>query len=240
MTDQFSRSEMIFGREAMQKLKNSRIAVFGIGGVGSSAAEALVRGGIGAVDLFDNDIISVTNLNRQIIALHSTIGQYKADAAKSRFLDINPDCRITAHKIFYSAKNSSEFDFSVYDYIIDAIDTVSSKIEIIINAKKCGVPVISSMGTGNKTDPSSFEADDIYKTSVCPLARVMRCELRKRGIKSLRVVYSKEKPSAPGTAADDTPQGRHVPGSASFAPPAAGFIIAGEAIKDLTGTKSLF
>ena len=226
MNDQFSRTEMIFGEKGMECLFSSRVAVFGIGGVGGYAAEALARSGIGALDLIDSDIISLTNLNRQIYALYSTIGKYKVDVAKERILDINPKCAVNVHKVFYLPENAGQFDFSQYDYIIDAVDTVTAKIEIIVRAKECGVPVISAMGAGNKVDASAFEAEDIYETSVCPLARVMRKELRDRGIKSLKVVYSKEKPYK-------TKDQTGVPGSTAFAPAAAGIIIAGEVIRDL-------
>ncbi len=234
MSDCFSRSELIFGKEAMEKLLASRVAVFGIGGVGGYAAEALVRSGIGAIDIIDSDTVSLSNINRQIYALQSTVGKYKVDAAADRIKDINPSCTVTAHKKFYSPETSSEFDFSLYDYVIDAIDTVTGKIELVMQAELNNVPIISSMGAGNKLDPTAFEVADIYKTSVCPLARVMRYELKRRGIKKLKVVYSKEKPC--GTSESEITDGPHrkrIPGSNAFVPPAAGLIIAGEVIKDL-------
>lgn len=241
MLTQFSRTELIFGKEAMDKLAASRVAVFGIGGVGGYAVEALARSGIGALDLIDSDTVCLSNLNRQIIAAHSTIGKYKVDAAEERIHDINPDCRVTTHKTFYLPETADEFDFTIYDYIIDAIDTVTGKLTLIVNARIAGTPIISSMGAGNKTDPTAFEVADIFDTSVCPLAKVMRYECRKRGIKSLKVVYSKEPPLQPDpealtayqeTASDNAPR-RTVPGSNAFVPPVAGLITAGEVIKDL-------
>lgn len=194
MPNQFSRTELIFGREAMEKLKKARIAVFGIGGVGGHTAEALIRSGIGALDLIDNDKVSLSNINRQIIATTKTVGSYKTDAAKERFLEINPEAEIRTYNTFYTPDTAGEFDFTQYDYIVDAIDTVTGKIALAENAALAGVPVISSMGTGNKVDPTAFEVTDIFKTTVCPLAKVMRYELKKRGIKHLKVVYSKEIP----------------------------------------------
>ncbi len=234
MSEEFSRTELIFGKEAMERLASSRVAVFGIGGVGGHALEALVRNGIGAADIIDNDTVSLSNLNRQIIALHSTVGMYKTDAAEARMLDIDPDCRITKHNIFYSPETATQFDLTQYDYIIDAIDTVSSKIELIVRAAECGTPIISSMGAGNKLDPTRFEVTDIYKTSVCPLAKVMRYELKRRGVEKLRVVYSREQPVKPRANTEElSAYGRHIPGSCSFVPSAAGLILAGEVIKDL-------
>ena len=237
MLNQFSRSELIFGKRAMQALSGARVAVFGIGGVGGCAAEALARAGVGALDLIDSDKVSPTNLNRQIHALHSTVGRFKAEAAAERCLDINPDIRINARKVFYTPDTADEFDFSEYDYVVDAIDTVTGKLCLIERATAAGVPVISSMGAGNKLDPTAFEVADIYETSVCPLARVMRKELKKRGIKRLKVVYSKEPPTgfAPGQTPDEEmlSSTRHAPGSTSFVPPVVGFIIAGEVIKDI-------
>lgn len=236
MDSRFSRSELIFGHEAMENLKNSRVAVFGIGGVGGYAAEALARSGVGALDLIDNDIVSLTNINRQIYALSNTVGRYKTDVAEERIYQINPECKVKKHPVFYMPETSFAFDFNNYDYIIDAIDTVTGKIEIIENAVKCGVPVISSMGAGNKIDPTAFEVTDIYKTSVCPLAKVMRHELKKRGIKKLKVVYSKEKAITPLPSDEEMPASRRqIPGSNSFVPSVAGLIIAGEVIKYLTG-----
>lgn len=238
MINEFSRIELIFGGESMERLKNARVAVFGIGGVGGHAGEALVRSGIGAIDLTDSDKVSLTNLNRQIIAAHSTIGQYKVDAARERFLDINPDLKIRTYKTFFTPETSGEFDFSLYDYVIDAIDTVTGKIELIMKANEAGTPIISSMGAGNKLDPAAFEVADIYSTSVCPLARVMRSELRKRGIKALKVVYSKEKPLAPSYPKEQEkgePTAKRPPGSTAFVPSVAGLIIAGEVVKDICG-----
>ena len=238
LLNQFSRTELMLGRGAMEKLKKSRVAVFGIGGVGGHAAEALVRTGIGAIDLIDNDTISLTNINRQIIATHKTVGKYKVDVAKERLMDINPECRIETYKTFYMPENAHEFDFNIYDYIIDAIDTVTGKIAIIENAQKTKTPVISSMGAGNKLDPTAFEVADIYKTSVCPLAKVMRYELKKRGIKGLKVVYSKEMPvqlsdDVSKDAIKELKGNGRAPGSNAFVPSVAGLIIAGEVIKDL-------
>lgn len=239
MANQFSRTQLIFGEEAMQKLSESRVAVFGIGGVGGHAAEALVRSGIGAIDIIDNDTVSETNINRQIVALRSTVGRYKVDVAKERIADINPDCRVNAYRIFYTPETASEFDFTQYDYVVDAIDTVTGKIELIMNAQKCGTPVISSMGAGNKINPEMFEVADIYQTSVCPLARVMRNELKKRGVKKLKVVYSKEKAMVPVCQSDEKNEFRRtLPGSTAFTPSVAGLIIAGEIIKDLTGIRN--
>lgn len=255
MPNQFSRTELIFGKEAMQKLSKARIAVFGIGGVGGHAAEALVRCGIGAIDLIDSDTVCLSNINRQIYATHKTLGQYKVDAAAERILDIDPNITIYKHKIFYTPETEDSFDFTQYDYIIDAIDTVTGKIALAVNADKAGTPIISSMGAGNKLDPTAFEVTDIYKTSVCPLAKVMRTELRKRHIKHLKVVYSKELPMTPIKAqesgesldaekaalideAEEKCQGRRqIPGSNSFVPSVAGLIIAGEVVKDITGIR---
>lgn len=238
--DEFSRTQLLLGEEAMVKLKNSHIAVFGVGGVGGFAVEALVRSGVGTIDIFDNDTVSLTNINRQIIALHDTVGQNKVDVMKSRALAINPQLKINAHNCFFMPDNADNYDFAAYDYIIDAIDTVKGKIEIITRADKAGVPVISCMGAGNKLDPARFEVADIYKTSVCPLARVMRRELKNRGIRNLKVVYSKEEPILPADpaggkeeAASENTQRRSVPGSIAFVPSVAGLIAAGEVIKDL-------
>lgn len=233
MPNQFSRTELLLGAEGMERLKKARVAVFGVGGVGGYAAEALVRSGIGTLDIFDNDTVSLTNLNRQIIALHDTVGRYKVDVMKERALSINPNITVNAHRCFYMPDNADEYDLSVYDYIIDAIDTVTGKIEIIMRAKAAGVKVISCMGAGNKLDASQFRVTDIYKTSVCPLARTMRYELKKRGIKKLKVVYSEEKPVRPRGEAEETGK-RAVPGSTAFAPAAAGMIAAGEVIKYLS------
>lgn len=227
MEHQFSRTENLIGSNAIDILKKSRVAVFGIGGVGGYTVEALARAGVGSIDIIDNDNVSVTNLNRQIIATHSTVGKPKTEVMKNRLLDINPDIKAEVFNTFFMPENSNEFDFSVYDYIVDAVDTVTAKIELAVKANESNVPIISSMGTGNKLDPTRFEVTDLYKTSVCPLAKVMRYELKKRGIKKLKVVYSKEEPKKIGT-----PPSR-VPASISFVPPTAGLIIAGEVIKDL-------
>lgn len=233
--DIFSRTEMLIGTDALNKLKNARVAVFGVGGVGGYVVEALVRSGVGEIDVFDNDTVSVTNINRQIIATVNTVGQNKVDVIKERALLINPQVKINARNCFYMPSNSLQFDFSVYDYIVDAIDTVTGKIEIIMQAQKTATPVISSMGTGNKLEASMLEVSDIYKTSVCPLARVMRQELKKRGIKKLKVVYSKEQPLQPikKEVNPDSNTRRDVPGSIAFVPATAGLIIAGEVVKDI-------
>ncbi|MBR3870605.1 MAG: tRNA threonylcarbamoyladenosine dehydratase [Clostridia bacterium] len=229
MSHQFARTELLLGD--INKLKNCRVAVFGIGGVGGHAVEALVRCGVGEIDIIDNDTVSLTNLNRQIFALHSTLGRPKVEVAKERLCDINPDVKINSHNLFFTP--DTEFDFSQFDYVIDAIDTVTSKIALVELCQKAGVPIISSMGTGNKLDPTKFEVTDIYKTSVCPLARVMRCELKKRGVKRLKVVYSKEEPIKPTESDEDKGVRRSIPGSVSFVPSVAGLILAGEVIKDL-------
>jgi tRNA A37 threonylcarbamoyladenosine dehydratase len=230
--DRFERTRLIMGDNIMEKIKNSHVAVFGIGGVGGYAAEALARSGVGRIDLIDNDVVSKTNINRQIIALTSTVGKFKTEVMKQRILEINPTADVREYKIFFMT--DTKFDFSQYDYIIDAVDTVTAKLEIITRAINCGVNVISSMGTGNKLDPTRLEVSDIYKTSVCPLARVMRRELKKRGIKKLKVVYSKEEPVTP--LINITENGRHIPGSTAFVPSAAGLIIASEVIRDLSKT----
>lgn len=234
MANQFSRTELLLGEEAMQKLKASHVAVFGVGGVGGFAAEALVRSGIGHIDLIDNDTVSLTNLNRQIIALHSTIGRYKTEVARERFLDISPELDINIYNIFYTPETSGQFDFTKYDYIIDAIDSVTGKIELVMQAKKAGTEIICSMGAGNKLHPELFEITDLYKTSVCPLARVMRTELKKRGVKKLKVVYSKEPPIKPLASDEDPGERRSIPGSTAFVPSAAGLILAGEVVRQLT------
>lgn len=230
MNDAFIRTEAMLGKEAVEKLKKSKVAVFGIGGVGGYACEALARSGIGTIDLIDNDVVSVTNINRQIIATTKTVGEYKVDVMAQRIKEINPDAIVNARKLFYMPETKDSIDLSLYDYIIDAIDTVTGKIELIKNATAQGVKIISSMGTGNKLDPTKFEVADIYKTSVCPLAKVMRRELKTLGIKKLKVVYSKEE--AQKCVAEEN-EGRHAPASNSFVPPVAGFILAGEVIKDL-------
>ena len=234
--NQFSRMEIIYGAEAMKRLAEARVAVFGVGGVGGYVVEALARSGIGSLDLIDSDTVSLTNLNRQILALHSTIGRLKTDAARERVLDINPDCHVETYPVFYLPETADRFDFTQYDYVVDAIDTVSGKIQLVLQAQAAGVPIISSMGAGNKTNPAAFEAEDIYRTSVCPLAKVMRRELKKRGVKSLKVVYSKEPPVQPknaGLCAEEVGVRRSIPGSAAFVPSAAGLIIAGEVVNDL-------
>ena len=233
MKDRFSRTEMLIGNDALVKLRNSRVAVFGIGGVGGYIAEALVRAGVGALDLIDNDTVSESNINRQIIALTSTVGMLKTEVMEKRLLDINPEAEIRCINKFVLPENIDEFNFSAYSYVADAIDTVSGKLAIIEKAYSEGIPVISSMGTGNKLDPTKFEITDIYKTSVCPLARVMRYELKKRGVKKLKVLYSKEEPVKPSVA-EINEKGKAIPGSISFVPPAAGLIVASEIIKDLT------
>ena len=248
MLNQFSRTQLIFGIEAMEKLSQSCVAIFGVGGVGGYTIEALARSGVGAIDLIDDDRICLTNLNRQLLSTRDTVGQYKVDVAEKRIHSINPDCKVITHKTFYMPETKHMFDFTEYDYIVDAIDTVKGKLELVMNAKAAGTPIISSMGAGNKVNAAAFEVGDIYETSVCPLARVMRYECRKRGIDSLKVVYSKEKPirpledmsiscrkhciCPPGTARKCT-QRRDIPGSTAFVPSAAGLIIAGEVIKDL-------
>ena len=232
--NQFSRTELLLGADAVERLKGCRVAVFGVGGVGGFAVEALARSGVGALDLIDNDTVALSNLNRQIIALHSTIGKFKVDVAAERVRDINPACEVKAHRVFFLPETEGQFDFSQYDYVIDAIDTVKGKLALVENAKAAGVPVICSMGAGNKLDPTAFEVADIYKTSVCPLARVMRYECRKRGIKKLKVVYSKEPPVALKQESEEETVRRSTPGSTAFVPSVAGLILAGEVIKDLT------
>jgi tRNA A37 threonylcarbamoyladenosine dehydratase len=248
MLNQFSRTQLLFGKESMNRLRECRVAIFGIGGVGGYAVEALARSGIGTLDLVDDDRICLTNLNRQIYALRSTVGKYKVDVAAQRVAEICPDITVNTHKCFFMPDTADEFDFSQYDYVIDAIDTVTGKLEIIKKAKAAGVPVISAMGAGNKLDPTAFRVADIYQTKVCPLAKVMRHELRKLGIKDVKVVYSEEIPTRPedddeiscrshcicppGTARKCTVR-RDIPGSNAFVPSVAGLIIAGEVIKDL-------
>jgi len=231
MKEQYSRTALLFGEAAVERLRASRVAVFGIGGVGGAAAEALARAGVGEIDLIDSDCVSESNINRQIIALHSTVGRPKTEVCAERIADIDPDTRVNLHNMFFLPENCGEIDFSAFEYVIDAIDTVSGKLSIIECAVRAGVPVISSMGTGNKVDPSALRVSDIYKTSVCPLAKVMRRELRARGIKKLPVVWSPEEPrqtSVPGEAGR-----RAIPASCSFVPPVAGYILAGEVIRHL-------
>lgn len=237
MKEQFDRTAMLIGENGVDLLKSCHVAVFGVGGVGSFAAEGLVRAGIGSISLFDADCVDITNLNRQLIALHSTVGRDKVSVAAERARDINPDVNVFPHKIFYSAENCAETDLTRFDYIIDAIDTVSSKLLLIEQAQKAGVPIISSMGTGNKLDPTQFKVTDIYKTSVCPLAKVMRYELKRREIKKLKVLYSEEQPIKPLKKAENSPPGRNSPGSVSFVPSVAGLILAGEVIKELLNRK---
>ncbi len=243
MENQFERTELTFGKDGIKKLASSSIIVFGIGGVGSYVVEALVRSGAGSVTIVDDDKVVLSNLNRQLYALHSTLGMYKVDAAEKRILDINPECKVVKCRTFVLPENIGQFDFSKYDYAVDCIDTVSGKLAIIENALKAGCPVISSMGAGNKIDPSQFKIADIYKTSVCPLARVMRSELKKRGIKKLKCLYSTEKiipPKYDEVSAEFPVKGKKTPpGSNAFTPSAAGLIIAGEVIRDLTGMCAL-
>ncbi len=231
MLERFSRTGLLFGEEGMKRLAESRVAVFGIGGVGGYAVEALARSGIGALELIDSDTVAVTNLNRQIIALDSTVGMYKVDAAAARVKDISPDTEVTARRCLFLPETADEFDFTRYDYVIDAIDNITGKLEIIMRSQAAGVPVISAMGAGNKLDPTQLRAADIYETSVCPLARVMRRELKKRGVKKLRVVYSAEPPAVHPDADEQTHAGRSVPASNAFVPSVMGLIIAGEVIK---------
>lgn len=240
MTSIFSRTERLIGKTAMQRLAASRVAVFGIGGVGGHTAEALVRSGIGAIDLIDNDKVCLSNLNRQIFATQDVIGQYKTDAAKKRLMQINPDCQITLHRTFFMPETADAFDFSQYDYVVDAIDTVTGKIELVMRSYRAHTPIISSMGAGNKLNPTAFEVTDIYQTSVCPLARVMRHELKKRGIPKLTVVYSKEPPLTPiaeisKETESSAPGRRQIPGSTAFVPSVAGLIIAGVIVRELGG-----
>ena len=247
MQDQYSRTQLLLGAEAMEKLHRARVAVFGIGGVGGYTVEALARSGVGALDLIDDDRVCLTNLNRQIIATRSTVGQYKVDVAEQRIHDIDPNIKVTTHRCFFGPETQDDFDFTQYDYVVDAIDTVTGKLALVMKCKEAGTPIICSMGAGNKMDPTRFEVTDIYKTSVCPLAKVMRTECRKRKIKHLKVVYSKEPamtPMADGAAQGDTcpadaqrkgtPR-RTVPGSNAFVPSVAGLIIGGEVVKDLVG-----
>ena len=250
MLNQYSRTQLIFGAEGMERLRSSRVAVFGLGGVGGYTAEALARSGIGALDLIDDDRVCLTNINRQIYATRKTVGQYKVRVAEERIREIDPDIRVRTYQTFYGSETRGDFDFSGYDYVVDAIDTVTGKLMLVEQAQEAGTPIISCMGAGNKTDPTAFEVADIYETSVCPLARVMRRELRRRGIRALKVVYSREVPTPPeedlsisckahcicppGTVRKCI-QRRQVPGSNAFVPSVAGLILAGEVIKDLTG-----
>lgn len=249
MLNQFSRTQLLLGEESMKKLSDMRVAVFGIGGVGGYVCEALVRTGVGHFDLIDDDKVCLTNLNRQIIATRKTVGQYKADVMKERMLEINPNVEVNVHKCFFLPENADEFPFADYDYVIDAVDTVTAKVELVMKCKEMNVPIISSMGAGNKLDASAFKVADIYKTKMCPLAKVMRHEMKKRGVKKLKVVYSEEKPTrpiedmsiscrthciCPPGAQHKCTERRDIPGSVAFVPSVAGLIIAGEVIKDLT------
>ena len=252
MLNQFSRTELLFGKEAMDKLANARVAVFGVGGVGGFTVEALARSGVGTFDIIDDDKVCLTNINRQIIATRKTVGKYKVDVIKERILEINPKAVVNTYQCFYTPETADQFDFSKYTYVVDAIDTVTGKIELVMRAQAAGVPIMSSMGAGNKLDPTKFEVTDIYKTSVCPLAKVMRRELKARRVKKLKVVYSKElvrKPiedmsiscranciCPPGAERKCTDR-RQIPGSTAFVPSVAGLIIAGEVIKDITGVR---
>lgn len=235
MKEQFFRTEMLLGKEAMERLRKARVAVFGLGGVGGYTVEALARGGIGALTLVDHDRISVSNLNRQILATHSTVGLMKTEAARRRVLDINPECTVRVCDVFYTRETADRFDFREYDYIVDAIDTVTGKLQLVERAYAAGTPIISCMGTGNKLDASAFQVADISKTAMCPLARVMRKELGKRGIRHLKVVYSQEEAMVPKGWEEEAAQlgKRQIPGSVSFVPGAAGLILAGEVIKDI-------
>ncbi len=233
MESPFGRMELLVGTAGRESLARSRVAGFGLGGVGSFAAEALARSGIGTLDLIDPDRVAPGNLNRQLYALHSTLGRYKADVARERILDINPEARVNVHRIFYGPDTADLFDFSSYDYVADAIDTVTGKLDLVLRAKESGTPVISAMGAGNKLDPTAFRVADIYETSVCPLARVMRRELRKRGVDSLKVVYSRETPAAAGAGETEGVRRSPVPGSVAFVPPVAGLILAGEIVRDI-------
>lgn len=250
MLNQFSRTQLLLGQDGMDRLANARVAVFGVGGVGGFTVEALARSGVGAIDLIDDDKVCLTNINRQIIALRSTVGKYKVDVAAERLRDINQNIQVNTYKTFYMPDTAHQFDFSQYDYVVDAIDTITGKLELVMQAHKAGTPIICSMGAGNKLDPTAFRVADIYKTSVDPLARVMRHELRKRGIKKLKVVYSEEQPMrpvddmasscrtnciCPPGAARKCTERRDIPGSNAFVPSVVGLIIAGEVIKDLSG-----
>ena len=232
--DQFERTRILIGDEALARLRAARVAVFGVGGVGGYVVEALSRSGVGALDLVDNDTVGLTNLNRQIIATHSTVGRYKVDVAAERVADINPDCAVRTYKIFYLPETEGEFDFTQYDYIVDAIDTVAAKISLVLNAQRVGTPILCALGTGNKLDPGKLEIGDLYDTSVCPLARVMRRELRRRGVTHLQVLWSREEPIKPIPSEEETTR-RSVPGSTAFVPPTAGLMIASEVVRQLIG-----
>ena len=239
MMDPFERTRMLFGAEAMERLERSRVAVFGLGGVGGHVTEALARSGVGALDLIDSDRVAVSNLNRQIIATEATVGMYKTDAAAERIKAINPGCEVRTYKTFFLPETAGEFDFAAWDYVVDAIDTVSGKIALVLSAQAAGTPIISAMGTGNKLDPSALRVSDIYETDVCPLARVMRRELKKRGVKALKVVWSPEPPRIVEPPAGETPSPgrRAIPASNAFVPAAAGLLMASVVIRDLAGVR---
>lgn len=242
MAERFDRTKRLLGAEAMEKLKNARVAVFGIGGVGGHAAEALVRSGVGAIDIIDSDEVALSNINRQLIARESTVGRKKVDVMKEHLLEINPEVQVYPHCCFFLPETKEQFDFSEYDYVIDAVDTVTAKIALVEAAQEAGTPIISSMGAGNKLDPTAFEVADIYKTSVCPLAKVMRRELKKRNIRHLKVVYSKEEPLEPiedeTFVSDEKRARRATPGSVAFVPSVAGLILAGEVVKEIAGVRT--
>lgn len=255
MLTQFSRTQLLLGEDAMERLKNARVAVFGVGGVGGYVCEALVRSGVGTFDLIDDDKVCLTNINRQIIATRKTVGQYKVEVMRERMLEINPDVKVNIYKCFFLPENADDFPFSEYDYVVDAVDTVTAKIELVMKCQEAGVPIISSMGAGNKIEASAFKVADIYKTKMCPLAKVMRRELKKRGVKKLKVVYSEEKPIrpledmsiscqtnciCPPGAKHTCTERRDIPGSLAFVPSVAGLIAAGEIVKDLTGKSGTF
>ena len=255
MLTQFSRTQLLLGEDAMERLKNARVAVFGVGGVGGYVCEALVRSGVGTFDLIDDDKVCLTNINRQIIATRKTVGQYKVEVMRERMLEINPDVKVNIYKCFFLPENADDFPFSEYDYVVDAVDTVTAKIELVMKCQEAGVPIISSMGAGNKIEASAFKVADIYKTKMCPLAKVMRRELKKRGVKKLKVVYSEEKPIrpledmsiscrtnciCPPGAKHTCTERRDIPGSLAFVPSVAGLIAAGEIVKDLTGKNGMF
>lgn len=234
MREELTRTGLLIGEEGIERLQKARVAVFGIGGVGGYVVEALARSGVGALDLIDNDTVALSNLNRQIIATRQTVGQYKVDVMRERILSINPEAEVTVYRCFFLPENAGGFDFAQYDYVVDAVDTVTAKLEIIMRAKAAGIPVISCMGAGNKLDPTRFEVTDIYKTSMCPLAKVMRRELKKRGVEKLKVVYSTEEAISPMESKENsTSSRRSTPGSVAFVPGVAGLIAAGEVIKDL-------
>lgn len=239
MLTQFSRTELLLGEESMDKLNKARVAIFGIGGVGGYVCEALVRSGIRSFDLIDDDKVCLTNLNRQIIATHKTIGQYKVDVMKERMLDINPEADVRVYRSFFLPENADQFPFSEYDYVIDAVDTITAKIELVMKCQEMNIPIISSMGAGNKLEGSAFRVADIYKTKMCPLAKVMRRELKQRGVKQLKVVYSEEQPISPEMESEEETKRRSTPGSLAFVPSVAGLIMAGEVVKDLAGKKGV-